>query len=217
MDTGPTQLIDEVAAGRRTACSQLHLALLDWWTEDTAHFDSVLDQLAFRAARGEGLATELVLTIIHQLGLARPAILRLTVNPEIVAEVAQTTLIKVERHLAQFEGRSSLRAWLSAIARNEALTHFRREERHAEPVPGASPIVENRSVDGKSLSSSVATRLTIREAVDRLPEPFGEAIRLRVIDQRSYEEIADIQGVPVGTVRSRLSRGRALLNEQLAI
>ena len=214
MERATARTIDDVAAGRRSAYQALFEDLLDWWESDQERFDACLTALAKPAAADEGLARDLLLTLIHQLGLARPAIVRLTVDSDIITEVAQSTLFQVERNIHRFEGRAALRTWLHSIARNEALMYFRRQQRQAMPAGADDDVADNRI--GR-LSSSVATRTTVEEAVKKLPEPYRETLQLRFFSQLAYQEIADTIDVPIGTVRSRVSKGRKLLGASLGL
>lgn len=169
--------------------------------------DVVLDDLARRAAGGDESALELVLELVHRLGLARPAITSIVFDAALVDDVAQAALVTTERRIDSYEGRSKFRTWLYTVARNEALMALRR--RQAEPVeepPGASA----------RFSSVVAGRLTIEALVDSLGEPYRETLRLQLYDNLDYDAMADRLGVPVGTVRSRLAKARDLLRVALS-
>jgi RNA polymerase sigma-70 factor, ECF subfamily len=186
---GPTraQLFEVATAGRERRDGSL---------------DVVLDDLAGRAAAGDPAAVELVLEVVHRLGLTRAAILPIVPDPTAAEDVAQATLIAVERRIGSYEGRSKFRTWLFTVARNEALMAVR--PRQAEPV--AEP-----PESSARFSSIVAFRVTMETLVEGLAEPYRETMRLQVFENLDYEAIAARLGVPIGTVRSRLAKARDLL------
>jgi RNA polymerase sigma-70 factor (ECF subfamily) len=91
------------------------------------------------------------------------------------------------------------------------LRRLQRTDGRQEPLDLETPPAAQQG----RISSIVATRTTINQAIEDLPEPYRETIRLRVIGQLEYEEIANKLGVPIGTVRSRINKARQLLTESL--
>ena len=172
---------------------------------------AILDGLATHGAAGAVPATELLLELVHKHRIAHPAITTLLVDPADIEDAAQLTLIAVMEKVAQFEGRSRFQTWVRAIARNEALQVLRRKQRKSEPTGDEVPEL---AAFSRRLSSVVADEVAVREALDRVPEPYREALVLREFDGLGYDEIAERLGVPVGTVRSRISRARELLAKQ---
>lgn len=169
---------------------------------------AILDGLATHGAAGAMPATELLLELVHRHRIAQPAITSLLVDPADIEDAAQLTLIAVMEKINQFEGRSRFQTWVRAIARNEALQVLRRKQRKNEPTGGDVP---EQWAFSRRLSSVVADEVAVRQALDRIPEPYREALILREFDQLGYDEIAERLGVPVGTVRSRIARARDLL------
>jgi RNA polymerase sigma-70 factor (ECF subfamily) len=148
----------------------------------------------------------------------------LTRDTVLSEDVVQDATLRAFRAFAQFRG-GSPRAWLFAIVRNccrtaQAGTGGRvalvmhesglSEEAAAEfashPDPAPSP-------EEEVFRKAEINRL--REAIEAIPEPFREAVVLRDLEDLSYAEIAEVTGVPVGTVMSRLSRGRGMLAREL--
>ncbi|HVL04765.1 MAG TPA: sigma-70 family RNA polymerase sigma factor [Acidimicrobiales bacterium] len=199
-------LVTAALTGGAAWARLLEVAALGWASRDGT-LDVVLDDLAARAAAGDDGATELVLEIVHRLGLARPAITSVILDSALVDDAAQATLVTVERRIGSFEGRARFRTWLHTVARNEALMAVRR--RQDEPV-------EELPATAARFSSVVAGRLTIEALVDTLAEPYRETLRLQLYDNLDYHGIARRLGVPVGTVRSRLAKARDLLRAALA-
>jgi RNA polymerase sigma-70 factor (ECF subfamily) len=178
-------------------------------TGDREGADDLLDAIARRAAAGSRPATEVLLGIVHRHHLAEPAVAGILVTPADLDDAVQLTLIAVLEHVDGYEGRARFRTWLSRVARNEALMVLRRKQRKSEPsgepVPDGAGFV-------RRLSSVLADQLTVQALLDSLPEHYRVPLALRELDGLEYEEIADRLGIPIGTVRSRIARGR----EQLA-
>src|SRR5438477_1589298 len=150
--------------------------------------------------------------------------LRLTRVPADAEDLVQETYLKAFRSADRFVPGTNLRAWLFTILHNTARNRAR--DRAREGVTVDSETVDQ-AADAPSygLAAPIATpeALLIREtlapelqaAVDDLPEAFRQAVWLRDVEEFSYAEIADMLSVPVGTVMSRISRGRHLLFEKL--
>ncbi|HKC26219.1 MAG TPA: sigma-70 family RNA polymerase sigma factor [Thermoanaerobaculia bacterium] len=148
------------------------------------------------------------------------------VGPSEAEDVVQETFLRAYRGLEKFRGESSLKTWLYAIALNRArarhgtlsrlravFVNARSSREDAADLlddaadPGASP-------EEATLAKEQRTRL--RAAIRVLPEEFKTAVVLRDLEGLSYEEIAQVLSVPIGTVRSRIARGRSLLKEELS-
>jgi RNA polymerase sigma-70 factor (ECF subfamily) len=128
-------------------------------------------------------------------------------------DAAQEAMISIVRGLPRFDGRAQFSTWAYRIATNAALDELRRRKRrpalHAVPDEGdvpepVDPLAERRV-------AAVADRLSIDAALDELPEEFRAAVVLRDVADLDYAEIAEVLGVPVGTVKSRIARGRSQL------
>ena len=147
------------------------------------------------------------------------------------ADLTQEVFVKVFRGVARFQGESSLRTWIYRIALHEASNQRRWWMRHKlQEVPieqeigeggsGASLKLKETLVDpGESpfdMALHAENRARVEAALSRIPEPFRTTLILRDIEGFVYEEVAEIQGVNLGTVKSRLVRGRALLKAILA-
>ena len=204
-------LLAGIDTGNRVAASSLFDELFERWERRDAGLDPLLDAVVARAVGGSQMALEVVLTAVHHLGIARPAIAKLIADPDIVTDVAQNTLVRIETNLGAFEGRSKFRTWVYSIARNEALMYLRKDQ--ARPVVELS--LDSTADSGPRISSLIATRASLRQAIDKLPDPYRRTMQLRIDDQLDYAEIASQEGVPVGTVRSRLAKGRELLSQVL--
>jgi len=149
--------------------------------------------------------------------------LRLTRNRADAEDLVQDTFVKALRFSDRFTAGTNLRAWLYTILLNT--WRNRRRDSARAPVEVDSARVEEAagSSDGPSEGETpeqILLRATVREdlqvALDGLPEVFREAVWLRDVEEFTYAEIAGILGIPIGTVMSRISRGRRLLFERLS-
>lgn len=141
----------------------------------------------------------------------RAVCFRIVINRADAEDATQMALISIVRALPHFDGRSKFSTWVYRIATNAALDEVRRTRRRA--IPSDDPVVYAGQSSGGT--DGVDAQLDVSAALALLPEDYRTAIVLRHIADLEYEEIAAIQGVPIGTVRSRLSRGRAQLAEIL--
>ena len=147
------------------------------------------------------------------------AALRLTRNEADAQDLVQDTYLRAFRSSGQFEAGTNLRGWMFTILHNTFLNQRRDSGR--SPVDVDSEAVEQ-APDHRQAASNPEELLLretmdadLREALDSLPAAYREAVWLRDVEQFSYEEIAAIVGVPIGTVMSRISRGRRALYDDL--
>ncbi len=131
-------------------------------------------------------------------------------NASDAEDVVQETFVGAFKNLAGFEERSSVKTWLSRILVNQA-ARFRRD--HARPK--SEKIDSASEVSGRSPIAGVDARLDLLAKLDLLSAEHREVLVLREIEQMSYEEIAQVVGVPRGTVESRLHRARGELKAKL--
>ena len=146
--------------------------------------------------------------------------LRLTRRGSDADDLVQDTYLKAFRSAAQFKRGTNLKAWLFTILYN-TFRNMRRDD-------GRSPIdIDSEAVEQAAGSSprdltpeQILTRAALDEdlqaALDALPGAFRQAVWLRDVEELTYAEIAEVLGIPIGTVMSRISRGRRLLFERLA-
>jgi RNA polymerase sigma-70 factor (ECF subfamily) len=139
------------------------------------------------------------------------------------ADVTQDVFLKAFRGIRSFRGSSSLKTWLYRIAVREALNHRRWSWRHLRQqfsldAEGAGERAFEVQDDGESPFEHVAARevrQVVRHALTRIPAVFRSAVILRDLEGLAYEEIAEVLEVSVGTVKSRILRGRQALREIL--
>ena len=155
-------------------------------------------------------------------------------DPADASDITQEVFIKVFRNIRSFHGEASLRTWLYRIALHEASNQRRWWKRHKKQEIAMEAPLQTQCADdeGDSLCLGAtladthsspfdeAARRELRERVEaalrEVPEAFRTVVILREIEGFTYEEIADILQVNLGTVKSRLTRGRAVLREFLA-
>lgn len=173
-------------------------------------------------ARERGLFEEITLPLVDDvyrfaLGLTR--------NRAQAEDLVQDTYLKAFKAFDRFRAGSNAKSWLFRICKNHFIDRYREKARR----PHHGGAVEELAVDSPRRSIEVFEREGIEneeifldlfgDEVNRylreLPEPFRKAMLLCDLEGLSYEEIAEVLDVPIGTVRSRISRGRAFLKERL--
>ena len=158
------------------------------------------------------------------LALVEPlyaAALRLTRNRADAEDLVQDTFVKAFRFTDRFRPGTNLKAWLFTILHNTWRNRVRDAAREAVDVD-SDRVAQAAAVDGPA-APDTPERILLRDtldadlqaALDDLPEAFREAVWLRDVEEFSYAEIADMLDIPLGTVMSRISRGRRMLFERL--
>jgi len=145
--------------------------------------------------------------------------LRMAGNPFDAADLTQDAFLRIHRHLGKFRGRSSLKTWIFRVALNHCRSRLGRRRlptQSLEPLPGElAPQIPDprRGPEERALARDEGRR--VAAALGRIPVQFREAVVLRDLEDLTYEEIAAVLGVRIGTVRSRIARGRQRLREVL--
>ena len=155
------------------------------------------------------------------------AALRMTRNPSDAEDLVQETYLKAYRSYASFQEGTNLRAWLYRILTNTFINSYRAAQRRPEVTdvedvedlylykrlsgPGGSAV--GRSAEDEALDSF--TDEDVKAALEALPEAFRMAVLLADVEGFSYKEISEITEVPIGTVMSRIHRGRRALQKAL--
>jgi RNA polymerase sigma-70 factor (ECF subfamily) len=157
---------------------------------------------------------------------------RIVGDPSDAAETAQEVFLKVFRGMKQFHGQSSLKTWIYRIALHEAANRRRWWFRHKAQETSIEPADSNCMSEG-AISQQMQVALTdhaespfdnvahhevqrrVEEELRRVPEPYRTTLVLRDLEEMSYEEIAEVLEISLGTVKSRLTRGREALKQRL--
>lgn len=148
---------------------------------------------------------------------------RVTGHESDAADAAQEAMILIVRGLDKFDGRSSFATWVYRIATNASLDELRRKRRRPLVGLGANvdqnreddPPAEHADPDSGARIDGLGDRMLLDQALASLAEDFRIPVVLRDVGCLDYSEIADVVGVPVGTIKSRIARGRAQLAASL--
>ena len=130
---------------------------------------------------------------------------------EAAEDMTQEVFIKVWRALPGFDGRASMSTWIYAIARNASLSALR-ARRPQSSLSDPQVMQEVEAIDSAPSADVIADRAAILRLVDQLPTKQRQVVMLFYMDAQSYEEVATMLAMPVGTVKTLLHRARARLS-----
>jgi RNA polymerase sigma-70 factor, ECF subfamily len=164
---------------------------------------------------------------MEYMGSLYSAALRMTRNPADAEDLVQETYLKAYRAFGSFKEGTNLKAWLYRILTNTFINSYRARRRRPEQTElddvedlylyrrlgGLEAVSAGRSAEEEVLEHF--TESEVKEAVEALPEQFRMAVLLADVEGFSYKEIAEITEVPIGTVMSRIHRGRKALQKAL--
>jgi RNA polymerase sigma-70 factor (ECF subfamily) len=164
---------------------------------------------------------------MEHMGSLYTAALRMTRNPSDAEDLVQETYLKAYRGFGGFQEGTNLKAWLYKILTNTFINNYRAKKRRPEEsdvedveelylyrrLGGGQAEIAGRSAEDELLDH--LTESEIKDALEALPEQFRIAVLLGDVEGFSYKEIADILDIPIGTVMSRLHRGRKALQKRL--
>ena len=164
--------------------------------------------------------------VLQHLDMLYAVALRLTRNPTDAQDLTQNTIVKALRFHDKFQEGTYIKAWLLTILRNTFINEYRRKVRRPtlvelsgmEPAEETAPDPEVGGYEPREPNSSDLLELLddeVKHAIESLPDDFRQAVIMADLEDMSYKEIADAMECPLGTVMSRLYRGRKLLRERL--
>lgn len=163
--------------------------------------------------------------VLEHVDLLYAVALRLTRNPADAEDLTQNTFVKALRFHDKFKAGTYIKAWLLTILRNTFINEYRRKSRRpievelsgieAAPETKPDPDIFFEPNRGRREELLELVDDPVRKAVENLPEDFREAVIMADLEDMSYKEIADVMKCPLGTVMSRLYRGRKLLRDAL--
>ena len=217
-------VIDQEAIGRESAGPNQagSQALACTFGEDRRPGE--LDEVeTIRAAQAGDLSAFNRLVSAHQDSLYGWA-LSLVKDPDLAEDITQATFITAYEKLSIFRG-GSLRAWLFTIARNRSFDELRRQKRRPVLSLDSTPDGEDerdllsflpgQDLRPEEIYEANEQAIAIERLMARLPAPFQQALRLVDIEEMDYQEAAEVLGLPIGTLKSRLARARLKMRELL--
>ncbi len=175
------------------------------------------EELVRRAQGGDEQAF-MALVQRHQAAIFRLAVALLR-HREDAEDATQDVFVHAFRRLKTLQDARAFPFWLRKLAVRICLRYRRRravEQEFVEPLSGESEILFRTDIDPEVELERAELRALVRRVVAELPEPFQIVVLLYHMDGLSYDEIAQVLGIPIGTVRSRLARAREMLREKLA-
>jgi RNA polymerase sigma-70 factor (ECF subfamily) len=142
---------------------------------------------------------------------------RLSGSREEALDISQEVFLRVHRHLASFRGGASLRTWIYRITLNQSRTSWSRRPRGEVFARSGRrlELVRDPARGPDEMAMARETMQRVEKALRGLPKAFREALILRDFEELAYEEIAAVLALPIGTVRSRIARGRERLRLSL--
>ncbi len=184
----------------------------------SATVKKVTDETPIRSKEFERL-------VLEHLDMLYAVALRLTRNPTDAQDLTQNTIVKALRFHNRFKDGTYIKAWLLTILRNTFINEYRRRVRRpdfveltgSEAAVNTSPDPDIAFEPAEDSSTDLLELLDdeVKEAVESLPEDFRLAVIMADLKNKSYKEIAEAMDCPLGTVMSRLYRGRKLLRQRL--
>ena len=178
-------------------------------------------QLVNAVRRGDRAALGRLLTL-YQNRLFN-IVLRMVRNRDDAAEVVQEAMLKVIEHIDDFQGKSRISTWMIRIAMNLTISHLRKKrptrsldgDGHNRPRNPGAQLADDREPGPLERVQQKEMIDYLHLAMDRIDVDFRGVLILRDIDQMDYQQMAEVLGIPVGTVKSRLFRARLGLRQEM--
>ena len=179
---------------------------------DFPAIEVALAEVVDLAATGDREALDFLLQMIDRHRLALAAVRKMLIDEGDVQDAMQNTLMAVSRGIGSFERRSRFTTWLYRVAEREALQILRRNKRVTSPQgDDLSALTEQ----VRNMSSIVASRAMIQQALDELDQKFRDPVTMCDVEGMDYAAIAEALGIPLNTVRTRISRGRQYISDRI--
>ena len=179
---------------------------------DFPAIDVALADVVDLAAGGDRDALDFLLQMIDRHRLAQAAVRKMLIDEGDVQYAMQNTLMAVARAINTLERRSRFTTWLYRVAEREALQVLRRNKRVTSPEgDDLSALTEQ----VRNMSSIVASRAMIQQALDELDQKFRDPVMMCDVEGMDYAAIAESLGIPLNTVRTRISRGRQYIADRI--
>ena len=168
------------------------------------------NKLISAAQNGDSQALEILLKNHYEKiwGICK----RLMINDQDALDATQESLIAIATRINKFERRSKFSTWLYRVTTNICFDELRKKSRI--PIPDSESEQLEISID-PSFEKQIDDKLLINEVLNLLPNEFKTALVLRDLCDLNYDEISEILNIPIGTVRSRISRGRSAISNYL--
>ena len=168
------------------------------------------EKLISAAQNGDSQALEILLKNHYEKiwGICK----RLMINDQDALDATQESLIAIATRINKFERRSKFSTWLYRVTTNICFDELRKKSRI--PTPDSESEQLEISIDS-SFEKQIDDKLLINEVLNLLPNEFKTALVLRDLCDLNYDEISEILNIPIGTVRSRISRGRSAISNYL--
>lgn len=181
-----------------------------WHDEDVEAADRVLVDAIRRGDR------DAFADLVEREGPAvYRACLRILGRPHDAEDVTQESFIAAYRSIGGYRGEGSVRAWLLRIATRQAFRRLGQRRATADLGAVPEPLLADSSTEPTMLMTATESRRAVRDAVEALPEPYREVVALRFFADLALQEIADVTGRPLNTVKTHLRRGLERLRPAL--
>lgn len=177
------------------------------------------EKLISRAAKGDASAFNELLGMHEKKMYA--VCLRMCANNEDAQDCLQEAMLRIFRSISGFKGQSSFSTWVYRVTMNTCLDELRKKKNKQSTSldglleTGWSPSNDSDTPEHHAIAKE--KRVAIRSAISELPDDMRAAVVLRDIQGFSYDEISEILGINVGTIKSRISRGREKLREKIRL
>ncbi|NMA77090.1 MAG: sigma-70 family RNA polymerase sigma factor [Actinomycetales bacterium] len=171
------------------------------------HDELLLSSVAARAAEGDAAALDELIESLNSSRTVHRMVGSMLLDRDAVDDVAQEVLISIVGSIGSYRGTGKVTSWLHPIVKRRVVDHLRKQRE--------STSLDEVALPPQRFSSMVASRAALRTALAQLPEKYQAPLILRDLEQLPVAEIASRLGLPEGTVKAQISRGRSKLEKLL--